>query len=586
MRFGPGSRLLAMTLLGFAALSPAVRGAAKLPLIDGKEAVARVNGEPILLEDLLVQLSALHQGMTEPQAKVHRPDPSALLDRLINVRLILQEARNIGLDEQPEIAGQMDAIRMQVIRSLLAKKQVSEITDAEPDKVEKLYRDLIREWKVGSVLFEREDDARGFAAAVENGGDFDKLATEVKTSGSAKGGEVGPYEPASRFRPEVAQVLSKLKVGEAGGPVKLDNGYAVLRLVDERYPDDPAKKQQATDMILQARRQDALRDYMDDLRKRYTTIDKKVLDSLDFDAGPANLDLLRKDERVVAEVKGSGPVTVKDLTAAVEKQFYHGMESAMERKRVNEEVPGVLDKLLLERAAMLEAQRYGLESTDEYKNAVREQLNGLLFAAFMKKVVNPDIKITEADLKQYYEEHITDYTSPEMLRLDGIAFDRRQDAEAALDRLRKGTDLKWIRENAEGQATAEKYPGLLSFGGGLLAVPTLPEGVQKALAGASPEDDRFYAAPGGPYYVLHVRDCVAPEPRPYTAVRKELGPKVAERKQEAALKEWGEKLRAASDVEVFVTGRELDELLGLRFAADGGGASAGSAGTTKSKQAD
>jgi len=585
MRSGDWFRLLAI-VLGFCVPSPAVQGAAKLPVVDGKEAVARVNGEPIFLADLLDQLASLHQGVAEPQAKVHRPDPQALLDRLINVRLILQEARNIGLDEQPEVAGQLDTMRMQVIRGLLAKRVVNAVAEPDPDAVSRIYRDLVREWKVGSVLFEREDDARGFAAAVENGGDFDGLAKEVKDTGAAKGAEVGKYERATNFRPEVAEVLKKLKVGEVGGPVKLDNGYAILKLVDERYPDDPKAQEQAEAMVLQGRQQDALHTYMEDLRERYVTVDQKVFDTLDFDAGPENLDRLRKDDRVVATVKGSGQVTVADLTAAVEKKFYHGIESAMERKRVDEEAPGILDKMLLERAALVEAKKYDLENTDAYKDAMREQLNGLLFASFIKKVVNPDIKITEQDLRRYYDEHVGDYTSPEMLRIDGLAFARRADAEAALGRLRQGTELRWIRENAEGQATRDQFPGLLTFGGMPLAVPTLPEGVQKALAGAAPGDDRFYAAPDGPYYILHVRDRIAPEPRPYEAVRKELGPQLAERKQEEALKDWGQKLRAASEIEVFATARDLDEILGLRFAAGDGEASAENRKNTKGKQAD
>jgi len=580
-RYGP--RLFAVAL---ALTAPCAALAAKLPVIDGKEAVASVNGEPILLEDLLAQLSALHEGVAEPQAKVHRPDPSALLDRLINVRLILQEARNIGLDELPEVTSQVDSIRMQAIRSSLVRRQAGDVKEADPNVVDRVYRDMIREWKVSSVLFEREDDAQGFAAAVENGGEFDSLVKQVVDSNVARGAEVGEYEKASNFLSEVAQLLSKLKVGGAGGPVKLDNGFAVVKLLDERFPDDEQQREQAREMVLQGERQTRLREYTDELRDKYTSIDREVLDSLDFDAGPENLERLRADDRKVAQVKGAGPITVKDLTAAVEKKFYHGLESAMERKRVTAEVPAVLDRMLLERASELEAKRLGIEKTDEFNDTVREQLNGLLFAQFIAKAVNPGIKLDEDELKRYYADHAADYSSPAMMRIDGFAFARRKDAEEALERLRQGADLKWIRENAGELATTQAFPDMLQFDGSLLAVPTMPDGVQKALAGAAEGDDRFYAATGGPYYILHVREVFAPQPRPYDSVRKEIGEKLVERKQEAALEEWGEKLRAASDVEVYATGSALDEILGLKFAADKTEAGARNLKTGKGKSND
>ena len=66
---------------------------APLPTVDGRPVVAEVNGEPVMLDDLAAQIAAAHMGFAEPTAKVSRRDPSQLLDRLIGIRLILQEAR-------------------------------------------------------------------------------------------------------------------------------------------------------------------------------------------------------------------------------------------------------------------------------------------------------------------------------------------------------------------------------------------------------------------------------------------------------------------------------------------------------------
>src|SRR3989304_4236429 len=76
-------------------------GGADLPLVGGKPALARVNGEPLTLEEFDRALAGIHGGMTDNATKP-RSNPSQLLERLINARLVLQEARNICLHQFPE----------------------------------------------------------------------------------------------------------------------------------------------------------------------------------------------------------------------------------------------------------------------------------------------------------------------------------------------------------------------------------------------------------------------------------------------------------------------------------------------------
>jgi len=69
---------------------------------------------------------------------------------------------------------------------------------------------------------------------------------------------------------------------------------------------------------------------------------------------------------------------------------------------------------------------------------------------FLTKVVFPDVKVTEEDLKAYYEGHKNEYQFPEMMKMTSLAFGKKSDAESALAKLKKGADLAWVRSNAEG----------------------------------------------------------------------------------------------------------------------------------------
>jgi hypothetical protein len=185
---------------------------------------------------------------------------------------------------------------------------------------------------------------------------------------------------------------------------------------------------------------------------------------------------------------------------------------------------------------------------------------------FLAKVVNPDITVAEAEMRAHYDGHRDDYASPEMMRLDGVAFKARHDAEAAMAKALKGTELRWLRANAEGQIDAAASEQMLDLDGSPVATSTMPEGLRAALAGASSGDLRFYAPADGPYYVVQVVSRIAPMPRPFDSVSEEISQKLYQQKQERALKDWVGKLRKASEIEVFATGDALARALGLEVA--------------------
>ena len=106
-----------------------------------------------------------------------------------------------------------------------------------------------------------------------------------------------------------------------------------------------------------------------------------------------------------------------------------------------------------------------------------------------------------------------------------------------------------------------KGENLLEFGGQLLDATTLPEGVRKAISGAAPGDYRLYADPGNAYYVLDLLERIPSKPMPLESVKGELEKKVFAEKLQRVLRDWEEKLRKASDVKIYATGKKLDRIV-------------------------
>jgi hypothetical protein len=282
-------------------------------------------------------------------------------------------------------------------------------------------------------------------------------------------------------------------------------------------------------------------------------LNKKVLDDIDFEAKEPGFQKLLEDKRVIAEIQGEKPITVGELTDNLRQQLYHGVERAIESKKLNERKIPILDEMLYKRVFRKEALRLRIYKTEAYKNRVKEYENSVIFGAFIQKVVVPDIKIKEEELKTYYNDHIKDYTFPEMIKINSLVFAKRQFAEIALEKLRKGTDFQWLAENAEGQIDKSKSKDVLSLEGKFLTTKDLPEGVRKSVSAAKPGDFRLYESPEGYFYVLAIREVIPERPQPFEEAKKKIAQIVFDDKLKKLVEEWAEKLRAVSDVKVYLT---------------------------------
>lgn len=510
-----------------------------LPAVKGKKVVATVSGEPITLDEFNRELT-LAQGTSKPE----------LLRRLININLIAQEAKRIGLDELPEIKNMVDAFSKVTLREELMERRVKDIK-ADEKEIEKLYREWIKEWKVSSILLEKEDDAKKMAEEIKAGKNFDELLKQFVAEGKAKRGEQGEYLRVKDIDPQIVNVVSKMKVGSVSPIIPIKSGFVILRFEDVRYSEDPEAMKQAKDEALKRKKVLALNDYNNALIKQYAKLNQDVLNSLNYEAKTPGFEALLKDKRVIAEIRGESPITVGELSQHLKMQFYHGIESAIESKKLNSKKASALEEMVYKRVFRKEALRLGLEKTESYKGKVNEYEKSVLFGAFVNKVIVPDIKLKEEEMKDYYNRHIKEYTLPEMMKIYGLVFAKREDAEGAIERLRKGTEFQWLAANAEGQVD-KNTKGLLDFEGKLITTKDLPEGVPKAIHGARAGDFRLYESADGLFYVLAIQDVISPKPRSYEEVKEIVSKNVFDEKVRKALEDYVEKLRAVSDVKIYL----------------------------------
>ncbi|HWR59836.1 MAG TPA: hypothetical protein VN328_13195, partial [Thermodesulfovibrionales bacterium] len=118
--------------------------------------IAVVNDEPITMKNITSALETAHEGQQAgSKTEAASADFSDILKRLITVRLIVQEAREMGMDELPEFKKAVEENKKTVVRSLLIE-DITKDVKADEAEVEKFRREMVREWKIKSVLFGKE----------------------------------------------------------------------------------------------------------------------------------------------------------------------------------------------------------------------------------------------------------------------------------------------------------------------------------------------------------------------------------------------------------------------------------------------
>ncbi len=538
---------------------------AKLPLFEGKEAVALVNGEPISREEYEQEISAMHFSIMSEEERAGeqkaggktpgKVDYAGLVKRLVNTRLILQEAKNIGLNELPEVKGSVEGYSRETLRTALIKEHEKGI---KPDDamVDKLYKRNIMEWKFASVMFAKEDDARKMEAELRTGKNFEELAEKAIAAGKAKGGKAEGYLKNDEILPGLSEALLTMTTGSVSQIINIPAGFALVKLDDARREESPEKKESAITEALQQQKSVARQEFIESLKNKYVKINKEVFDGLDYGSSPEKFEKLMTDERVVAEIAGEDPVKVSDLTDELRQKYFHGIDRAIGKTNLNEKKHMVLDEVLEKRVLLKEAAVEDIKKAASYQKVVKNYENSVVFGVFVEKVVLPEINVMESEVKAYYTQHFAEYTTSELMRLDSIAFKKRSGAETALRKLKNGDQLSWLKEHAQGQVEKDAED-LMKLAGNVFTTPELPDDLKTTLSGVSSGDSRLYAGPEGYFYIISVVAVYPSQTQDYVSVRAPIAKQLFDERIKQGVEGWADKLRAGADIRVYIEGIDI-----------------------------
>jgi peptidyl-prolyl cis-trans isomerase C len=236
------------SLAALAVLAVAVPAAAE------DKVLAKVDGQPITESDVQAMTTNLAQQLQQVPAEMRR---RAVLDRLIDLRLIVASAQKSGLDKGDAFKARLEQIRQQLLVGEFVKGEVE--ASVTPEMIKARYdKDAAsftppEEMRARHILVKTKEEAQAVIADLAKGGDFAKIAAEKSQDpGSAKqGGDLGFFGPGDMV-PEFDKAASELKIGEVTKePVQTQFGFHVIKLEEKRKQPLPSLDQ-VKDQIKQA----------------------------------------------------------------------------------------------------------------------------------------------------------------------------------------------------------------------------------------------------------------------------------------------------------------------------------------------
>jgi parvulin-like peptidyl-prolyl isomerase len=507
--------------------------------------VAIVNGEAVVAEDVERHLSRIHGSASErlPGGQ----DLEQLMFKVVNDALIGQEARVLGMDEEPPIPERVKDFRQDRALMRLQKEEILDRAQPTEEEALRLFEEQYRRVSFRVVTAYELAEAEELYRLLEDGADMAVVAKERSVDPYRLRGGLVQSLPRIDLQRGIAGLLFSLEPGQLGGPVQTDLGWSIVRVEsfaeadEERFPD---LERSLRALVRQRKAIAAAERFSQQLRERIPVeVDDEVVSSIAPERRP-DARLVPKipdPEAVVARVGEHRIITAADYGQALLRRW-KGVRNEVAARAAS---PIVLQKLIEQQLLMAEALARGYHELPEVIRESRAYETELLITLYLEEVVAAGIEVTDDEKRAYYDERKSEFSRPPRVRLGQITVESREEAEKIADHLRDGADLAWLAM----QHSTDGYKNAGGDRGWYVPVPGQKDFNQQLFeAGVGAVLDPFGAL--DTWIVLKVTDREEQGPYPFDEISGNIRGAVFDQKLVVALDDLITKLRERSEIEI------------------------------------
>jgi len=204
-------------------------------------------------------------------------DKISVIDQVISERLLIAEAKNLGLEEDEKVQRQIKDMTEQILVQALIQKEILEKVQVTEEEVTNYYGENQEKFTekeqvhLYNILLDNEDKAKEILERLKTGEEFEKLAAENSLSPSAtKGGDMG-YVLKDTLISEIEEVIFNLEINEFSEIIKTDTGFHILRITDkkpQRLKEIEEVRAEIFQTLLYTKQNEAFEKFLADLRSK------------------------------------------------------------------------------------------------------------------------------------------------------------------------------------------------------------------------------------------------------------------------------------------------------------------------------
>lgn len=510
----------------------------------GDTVLATANGEPVTVKDLDEGFDSSHKGHTALLAGSGAV--REFLEKTIDRRLLVQEARRIGLDEKADIQNAVDELILKQARDQLYKDEVSRPPDISDTAIEQAYARMAVQYRVRHILMYTREDAEKAATRIRAGEAFGAVAAEVSVSPTAaKGGDLG-FVTWGQLDPGLEAELDRLKQGELRGPLETDQGWNLLLLEATREwkerPELARQRSRIKATLGQRATSQRSHAYYAEIRARWKVqIHEEALTEANLVASARGGPAAAQAKGITVATAGERAITLEDLRARLNLDAVQKFPRSWALRRIR----GILDDMAFGLLLEQEALRRGYDKRPEIASEAAKLEDALLLDRLLGTVVFPRVQVTENDVRAFYDQNPKHFTEPEAVRLSVIALEPGPEGEAVLGEVRGGADFAALaRSRSKDPVTASVggEMGWITRGKGNPAIEAVAFSLKVGEVGlASVEKAQF---------VMKLEDRRPERVEEFAAVKDKVRQMVLTQRRREEMKRWIAQLREGSEIVV------------------------------------
>lgn len=205
-----------------------------------------------------------------------------------------------------------------------------------------------------------------------------------------------------------------------------------------------------------------------------------------------------------------------------------------------------LDELVKKELLYQEALKKGLDKDAEYQKKVEEFKKLTLIGQLLEKEIEIKAKVTDQDVKEYYEKHKDELASVSQIRASHILVKTEEEAKKILERLKKDEDFAGIAKKSSIDTGSAKNGGDLGFFSSGQMVPEFEAAAARLKTGeiSEPVKTKFG------YHIIKVTDKKMGKPIEFEKVKNVIFQRLSAEKQKEFFDSYIEGLKKSYKVEI------------------------------------